>query len=285
LEDLSLLAGPTLMTMVSAHAISKVNGNYLGHPVDVRMFEATNWELTDPIGDQEKYALQTVTDSTKTQRIQILRRFEFEPSLQRMSAIIMPAAGKVMLCTKGSPEALKALADPSSIPPNFEEILREYAKEGVYVIGCAYKQLPVEASSVNELKRDALETDLNFCGLLIFENQLKEDSVDTIFALQKANVDVRMITGDNIHTAIAVGRKCDIIHPRKPVYIGDTNEHGLYWTELNDPRTEIDISPFLLPQKNQRSRISCYRKSIESYLYQQETRRTSKNQDLCKNFS
>lgn len=42
---------------------------------------------------------------------------------------------------KGSPERIKDLCDPSSLPANFEEILEIYTQNGYRVIGLGTKKL------------------------------------------------------------------------------------------------------------------------------------------------
>lgn len=44
-----------------------------------------------------------------------------------------------------------------------------------------------------------------------------------------------------IYVAIAVGRQTDIIDPNKNVYIGDVDENGLKWTELDDPEHPVGL--------------------------------------------
>ena len=41
--ELHKVEGGLLDVVVSTHSVSKINGVYLGHPVDVRMFEASKW--------------------------------------------------------------------------------------------------------------------------------------------------------------------------------------------------------------------------------------------------
>lgn len=54
------------------------------------------------------------------------------------------------------------------------QILRECAQRGLYVLGCAVRDLPgVDPQAVHTLKRGELEKDLRFVGLLVLENKLK----------------------------------------------------------------------------------------------------------------
>ena len=53
-------------------------------------------------------------------------------------------------------------------------MLEQYTKEGYRVIALATKLLPgIDRVSVNEISRDAVETELNFLGLLVMENKMK----------------------------------------------------------------------------------------------------------------
>ena len=55
--------------------------------------------------------------------------------------------------------------------------------------------------------RESLEKDLNFAGLLIFENKLKEQTTPTISYLKNySKLNLVIITGDNPLTAISIGK-------------------------------------------------------------------------------
>jgi magnesium-transporting ATPase (P-type) len=60
---------------------------------------------------------------------------------------------------------------------------------------------------------------LTFQGLLILQNQLKEDTADVIRLLQAGAVSNIMVTGDNEFTAISVARQCHIIKPDESVFL------------------------------------------------------------------
>ena len=60
--------------------------------------------------------------------------------------------------------------------------------------------------------------------------------------LQEANIGVLMITGDNVHTAVTVGRNCNIIHPQYRVLIGDFVNGEVEWRDGDDP-TRRDVPP------------------------------------------
>jgi len=241
-----------LDVLVSTHSVSKINGVYLGHPVDVRMFESTKWSMEDTPAEVDtsktsQPVLATYINPTNEDKIEVLRRFEFEPALQRMSVVIRKK-DKVILCTKGSPEVIRTLCTPDCIPADFEAALRNYAQKGLYVLGCAYREISedeLNGKHIESLKRDTLETTLHFGGLLLFENKLKPETPAVIEELHGAEIKILMITGDNVHTAIAVARNCDLIDAARPVYIGDATHDTFTLTSVDNPSDHQSLDELL----------------------------------------
>ena len=56
-----------------------------------------------------------------------------------------------------------------------------------------------------------MESDLQFLGFLVMQNKLKPVTTTVIKQLNEANIRTIMATGDNVLTAISVGRECNII--------------------------------------------------------------------------
>ena len=54
------------------------------------------------------------------------------------------------------------------------------------------------------------------------QNKLKAVTFGVIDPLNNANIRTIMATGDNVLTAISVGRECNIIEPDHEVFLGDT---------------------------------------------------------------
>jgi cation-transporting ATPase 13A3/4/5 len=69
------------------------------------------------------------------------------------------------------------------------------------------------------LTRSQVESELRFIGFVIFENKLKLGTEPAIQILKSAHIGVRMCTGDNIRTAISVGRDCGMIEESMRVYL------------------------------------------------------------------
>jgi P-type E1-E2 ATPase len=53
--------------------------------------------------------------------------------------------------------------------------------------------------------------DTKLIGIAAFENKLKDDAVDTIKRLKEANIQTKMITGDNIFIGIETAIRASIL--------------------------------------------------------------------------
>jgi cation-transporting P-type ATPase 13A2 len=66
------------------------------------------------------------------------------------------------------------------------------------------------------------------------QNKLKPVTIGVIDTLNRANIRTIMATGDNVLTAISVGRECNLIEPDHEVFLGDiaktkTGEDIVQW--------------------------------------------------------
>nr|XP_043069563.1 polyamine-transporting ATPase 13A3 isoform X3 [Drosophila bipectinata] len=150
----------------------------------------------------------------------IVREFPFTSNLQRMSVITRCLSAHVFnVYTKGSPEMIKQLCTPQSLPDGYSQQLSIFAKKGYRIIAIAFKALDpkVNYTKIQRLSREDVESDLEFLGFVILENRLKPDTTNVINTLNTAKIRTIMITGDNILTAISVARDCGIVNSSQPV--------------------------------------------------------------------
>lgn len=94
---------------------------------------------------------------------------------------------------------------------------------------------------------EAVESDLRFLGLVIFENKLKPGTTPAIATFRQAHIPTRMVTGDNVRTAISVGRECGMIQPLARVYLptfvkgsATTPRSEIEWTDVEDETKKLD---------------------------------------------
>jgi cation-transporting ATPase 13A3/4/5 len=59
------------------------------------------------------------------------------------------------------------------------------------------------------------------------QNKLKPVTTSVINTLNEANIRTIMATGDNVLTAISVGRECNIIESDAEVFLGDVKKDSI----------------------------------------------------------
>ncbi|KAI8989576.1 hypothetical protein BDB01DRAFT_782373 [Pilobolus umbonatus] len=253
-EDSSSTLTKVLRTMTTCHSLKIVGGELLGDPLDLKMFEFTQWELEEsggissmglksrseltglsskksakigimptvvrPLGGRQNINLP-MNGETAPLEFGIIHTFEFVSSLRRMSVIVRRLASPTMeIFVKGAPEVMKDICTPESMPEDYHERLYKYTHSGYRVIACASRQLTgVKWHKLHKLKRPEVEAQLTFLGFIIFENKLKPRTMSAISTLRNANIRQIMCTGDNVLTAISVARECGLIDQSAEVYI------------------------------------------------------------------
>ncbi|KAM9349952.1 polyamine-transporting ATPase 13A3-like [Symphorus nematophorus] len=235
--------------MATCHSLTKIEGELSGDPLDLKMFSATGWVLEEPT--EEETALHnpimpTVVRPPKhsvpeanqnnplTQNMElselssceigIVRQFAFSSALQRMSVVVRRLGEKHMdAYLKGAPEVVASLCKQHTVPQNFTETLETYTRQGFRVIALAHRQLESKLSwhKVQSLSRDMIETNMEFLGLIIMQNKIKEETAGVLHELRQANIRTLMVTGDNMLTAISVARDCGMVRAHERVIIAD----------------------------------------------------------------
>ncbi|XP_028925229.1 probable cation-transporting ATPase 13A4 [Ornithorhynchus anatinus] len=224
--------GPLYGAMASCHSLIVLEGTIQGDPLDLKMFEATNWELDnyrshpncEEVTSQAVIVKPGHTDTqVPVEGMIILHQFPFSSSLQRMSVVVQEVGGDYLAYMKGAPERVASFCLPDTVPTTFTSELQIYTVQGFRVIGLAYKRMEIEAQGIS-LTREKVESDLTFLGLLIMENSLKEETKPVLQELNSAKIRTVMITGDNLQTAVTVARKSGMISENEKVILVEANE-------------------------------------------------------------
>uniref|UniRef100_A0A8U7M6B9 Cation-transporting ATPase n=1 Tax=Corvus moneduloides TaxID=1196302 RepID=A0A8U7M6B9_CORMO len=256
--DHSLPWGPVFKALAVCHSLIVWEGKIQGDPLDVKMFEATNWW-----GDH-----LAISGLAPVEGITILHQFPFSSALQRMSVIAQEIGGDPQAFIKGAPEIVAMLCRAETVPSNFESKLLLYTAQGFRVIGLACKSL-----QAGKLPAE-VESDLTFLGLLIMENRLKRETKPALEELSAACIRSVMVTGDNIQTAITVAKNAGMIAPTQRVILVEANKvpgsfsASITWKSLEknkaeDYRSLVSISEagFLLLNGTVFARMSPSQKS------------------------
>ena len=88
---------------------------------------------------------------------------------------------------------------------------------------------------------------MQFLGFIVFENKLKPGTAPNIHTLRSAHLACRMVTGDNVRTAISVARECGLVSHSASVYIptfipgtGNAESARLDWSSVDDDHHKLD---------------------------------------------
>ncbi|XP_053420707.1 probable cation-transporting ATPase 13A4 isoform X2 [Nycticebus coucang] len=224
--------GPLCAAMASCHSLILLDGTIQGDPLDLKMFEATTWEMAISEDDLHlkgvpAHAMVVKPGHTASQvpveGIAILHQFPFSSALQRMTVIVQEMGGDRLAFMKGAPERVASFCQPETVPTSFVSELQIYTTQGFRVIALAYKKLDND-SHTTAWTREEVELNLIFLGLLILENRLKEETKPVLEELISARIRTVMITGDNLQTAITVARKSGMVSESQKIILIEANE-------------------------------------------------------------
>ncbi|KAK1240625.1 hypothetical protein MKX07_004653 [Trichoderma sp. CBMAI-0711] len=245
-----------LHAMATCHSLRSVDGELVGDPLDLKMFEFTGWSFEEGKHnimegeDEESGSLSPSIASPPDKSIQlgVLKSFEFVSQLRRSSVIVRHFGRKDGdIFVKGAPEAMRDICRPESIPKDYDELLSYYTHGGYRVIGCATRHLNrLSWVKAQKMSRPEVERDLDFIGFIIFENKLKPSTAGVLKELKESNIATVMVTGDNILTAVSVARECGLLDRHTHCFV-PRFLHG----DSRDPTAElqwesIDNSIYLL---------------------------------------
>mmetsp|Transcript_8369 Transcript_8369/g.12165 ORF Transcript_8369/g.12165 Transcript_8369/m.12165 type:complete len:1278 (+) Transcript_8369:130-3963(+) len=167
--------------------------------------------------------------------------------------------------SKGASERILALckhtvdADGVSISELTEEaqhkivtdFITPYANAMLRTIAFAFRDFP-EDFDMENAEADEVGCDLTFCGLVGIEDAIRPEVPGAVAKCATAGITVRMCTGDNIYTASAIAKECNLIQGfraedmRLPDDSGDTTV--MYSTEPGKERTIVCMEGKLFRQ-------------------------------------
>ena len=262
-----------LYTMATCHSLRLVDGELVGDPLDLKMFDFTGWCFDEGEQQQNGFAhfgegfhaalpiarppsgLEYDIDGSHHNEnplpveLGTLRSFEFTAHLRRASVIVRQRGDPgVHIFVKGAPEVMKDICETSSIPSEYGNLLSYYTHRGFRVIACASKYFSkLSWDRTQKMERAEAESRLQLTGFIIFENKLKPVTSEVLEELNKAAIRSIMCTGDNILTAISVARECNLLdrsaHCFVPHFVkGDRLDPGarLVWESVDNSIHQLD---------------------------------------------
>nr|XP_025952769.1 probable phospholipid-transporting ATPase IH isoform X4 [Dromaius novaehollandiae]XP_025952770.1 probable phospholipid-transporting ATPase IH isoform X4 [Dromaius novaehollandiae] len=161
------------------------------------------------------------------ERFELLEVLSFDSVRRRMSVIVKSSTGDIFLFCKGADSSIFPRVKEGKIDQIRSRVERN-AVEGLRTLCVAYKKLTEkEYYSAHKLLQNAklalqdrekklaeayekIERDFILLGATAVEDRLQEKAADTIEALQKAGINVWVLTGDKMETAAATCYACKL---------------------------------------------------------------------------
>ena len=176
-----------------------------------------NWQAR---GDPTEVALITAAHKAnlKQKMMDSLDRIDvipFEPHLQFM-ATIHDMRGEKIIYLKGSAEKILSMSSFQSIDDTgieklteeniskLNEIADSMASKGLRVLAFAKKKVE---NNTHTIEVSNVEKDLVFLGFQAMLDPPRPEVIEAIQECQNAGIRIKMITGDNLKTAISIGKQ------------------------------------------------------------------------------
>lgn len=147
-------------------------------------------------------------------------------SAKKMASILLRQPDHYLLLNKGAAEWVlqqcTSVIDASGATVPLTDAIRtelgntvvQMASRGLRCICLASRQLPLEDSSRSpDFFEDSANLDQQMTAMAIvgIKDPVRVEVPDAVTKCQKAGITVRMVTGDNIHTARHIARECGIL--------------------------------------------------------------------------
>ncbi|KAJ2310112.1 hypothetical protein IWW54_003368 [Coemansia sp. RSA 2705] len=246
-QDMQQLPAHLQIGFAACHAVADLDGQLIGNPVDVEQFRQTGWRIQARRGDA--HSLDTLTSPDGRTTAHVVRRFEFEHARQSMAVAVQDAGtGHVHVFVKGSFERIGQLARAGSVPADYDATAAAWARRGCYVLALAHRDLgAADLGDVGRMTRAQLEAGCDLASLLLFRNNLKEDTAQAIAELRRGDTRTVMVTGDTAMTAVYVARECGMVPENSRVLLGEskTPADEIQWTDADTREPVGDIQPCL----------------------------------------
>jgi len=159
-------------------------------------------------------------------RYKLLNLIEFDSTRKRMTVVVRTPEDRILVICKGADSIIeKRLKPDQSTLRTTQGFLDAYAKQGLRTLLIASKVISEQkyqewqnkyqkaSTSINKEEAinrvaEELEVEFELIGSTAIEDKLQVDVGQTIFDIKKAGVQLWVLTGDKVETAINIGYSC-----------------------------------------------------------------------------
>lgn len=169
-------------------------------------------------------------------------QFAFNSASKTMTTVYDNESGGFAIYCKGAAEKVlgfcKYYLDCSGEKQNltaekiqeFNDINIRLSGEKLRVLGLAYRLANMQ--TIKEPTQEVIDQELIFIGLVGIEDPIRPEARNCVIKVQEAGVIVRMVTGDNMETAISIAKQSNILpYSLSPEDIQDYAMKGKHFNE------------------------------------------------------
>jgi Ca2+-transporting ATPase len=184
-----------------------------------------------------------------------LYQIHFSSERKRMTSVI-PYGDRLVALVKGAPEWVLEhsthyqAADGTvrewtpEARTAVQERLKDTARQAMRTLAFGHVVLPPDTPTDDEglhAARDAFERSLVFTGFTAIRDPLRDDVKDAVAQCRQAGIEVKMITGDNVETARAIGTDIGLLDHPDALVLTSQEFNALSDAELKErlPRLRI----------------------------------------------
>ncbi|MBX7490666.1 calcium-translocating P-type ATPase, PMCA-type [Helicobacter sp. Faydin-H64] len=142
------------------------------------------------------------------QNAEILHTYPFASQTKNMTTLVR-FSDKLICYSKGSPEKILTQCKRFSNLDSIIKNIKTYQTQAYRMIAFAQKEIPLSASIP---QREELESEMEFCGFVAIADPLREDVYAAIQACKNAGITLKILTGDNLETAKAIGNQLHLLN-------------------------------------------------------------------------
>ena len=134
-----------------------------------------------------------------------------------------------------------------------ELIAHELAAQGLRVLALARLDLPADTVTIDH---DIVAKGLTFLGLQAMIDPPRVEAIEAVQVCQAADIDVKMITGDHMGTAIAIGQQIGLVNPTtgtdQPLAVNSRDLENLSQAELVETVDQVSVFARVTPKQKLR---------------------------------
>jgi P-type Ca2+ transporter type 2C len=179
---------PALRAFVLASDAVAGTGGDIGDPTEVALLAAARRSGLEP--ERLRAGVRRIAEDP------------FDPTTRRMTVVVEHPDGRRELLVKGAPEALVAAGVSADIGP-----VEALAERTLRTLAVARRELAPD-EPLDDV--EALLHDLEPLGLVALTDPLRGTAASTVAAARRAGIDVVMLTGDHLATAVSIATDAGI---------------------------------------------------------------------------